>query len=89
MDGAGRIYAVSDYGTLRAYTPEGEWVQQFYLYGHEKASPAIGKNGLLYIPGSWTNFFGVRIGAGLAESSWPSFSGDAANTGRTPLSAND
>jgi outer membrane protein assembly factor BamB len=60
---------------------------QFYMVGHNHfASPAVGAGGTLYASGSWTNFIALHATVPLAQTPWPKFRGNPANTGRLATS---
>ena len=90
----GTIYLVDHRNVVYALNPDGtlKWKENFYN-GINWSSPAILPDGTLYIGGNRSDETTVWRGrlvairtesAGLANSPWPKFRANLANTGRTP-----
>ncbi len=82
----GTVCSVSRYGMLTDLDEKRPEIWIFYLYGNGCASPAVGTDGTIYIRGKWRNFSALQTGVPLAQSPWPKFRADLANTGRQPTS---
>ena len=76
------VCTVSRYGMLTDLDEKRWDIWIFYLYGHGYASPAVGPDGTIYIRGKWNNFYAVQANVPLAQTPWPKFRADPANTGR-------
>jgi len=79
----GTIYATSDDGglyALDAMTGTKKW-RFFPGTGELRASPALGANSLLFVGSQYGVLYAVESGDTLAQSPWPRFRGNSANTG--------
>jgi outer membrane protein assembly factor BamB len=75
------VYIVSHYGDLRAFGPgQDRFFFYLFIYGH--ASPALGADGTVYVPGKYHDLFALETTHPLAQSPWPKFRGDLRNSGR-------
>jgi outer membrane protein assembly factor BamB len=76
------LYVLSRYGMLYRWDAARKPQERFYLYGSGYASPALDTNGIVYVPGTWTNFHALAGSALPAAGSWPMRGGGQANRGR-------
>jgi hypothetical protein len=77
-----RVYIVSHWGDLRTFQQGKADHSYFYLYHFGHASPTLGSDGTLYIPGKYKLLYALDVRQALAQSPWPKFRGDIRNSGR-------
>ena len=77
----GSICHISRYGMLMCLDPEMNLQWMYYLNGHGSASPAVGRDGTLYISSGSVEFFALSNAKPLGETPWPKFRGNSRNTG--------
>ena len=84
------VYFIYRGGLLNGYNQDetlGDrwWKWTYYLYYNGYASPSIGTNGSIYLPGIISDFtqcfIAVKGDAPLAKTPWPKFRGNLRNTG--------
>ncbi len=82
-DGTSFFGVLGEYnvGTIFGYDASGKVVLHAAPGGWVTGSPAIAKDGTIYL-GSTLGLFAYKGSAPLAKSCWPKFRGDAAQTGR-------
>ncbi len=82
--GDGSICYVTSRGMLYYSSPEGASRHLYSLLGYGYGSPAVGPNGMIFVPDwgiPYGGFTALRAGATLAHTPWPKFRGNARNTG--------
>ncbi len=85
IDAKGRIYFGNEIGLLYALSPDGgvEWIDD-NIWSLHYESPALASDGTLYV--ATHSILGVIAfdtgSSGLADSPWPKFRGNNANTGK-------
>ncbi|MBM3322321.1 PQQ-like beta-propeller repeat protein [candidate division WOR-3 bacterium] len=78
----GTVYFGSDDGWLYALNPDGSLRWRYRAGGAVESSPAIGSDGTVYFTSNDGYLYALKSAGTLADSSWPKFHRDAANTGR-------
>jgi outer membrane protein assembly factor BamB len=76
------ICYVSQWGVLTTLAPDRQPYWTYFLgteYG--RASPTVGSNGTIYVPGAYHDVIALRTNVPLAKSPWPKFRGNSKNTG--------
>ena len=86
VDLQGNVYIASFVGSgdnrLFAFNNNGELLWEFQFQDIVDSSPTISPSGTLYVGSNDNQVYAIHGGVGLADSVWPKFSGDAANSGR-------
>ena len=78
----GSVCHISRYGMLMRMTPADKTLKwMYYLTGHRSASPAVGKDGTIYVSSGSVEFVALSTSVPLAETPWPKFRGNSRNTG--------